>query len=139
MIYIVCGVPGSGKTWVLSHLEKVSKDTSSRVSFVHHDDFIGRPDAFRSEILRWHLGGDHVVADCPLQVRGLLATISAIPVFVIPDPVITAAQYEYRERRAIPKQHLGRIPHMRKLASDYGAFVGDSTNVLKHLKEVLFK
>ncbi len=133
MIYLVCGVPGSGKTWVLSHF----KDT------LHYDQHFNTPRKVYSDkiIKQQRLNPfKDVVADCPLGISEIVAYIRAEgqdiePVFIINTPAIISQQYLKREGRPIPKQHLGRINTMITRAKQYGSYQGTSDAVLQYLKE----
>lgn len=136
-IYLVCGVPGSGKTWVLNQINVLN------VKVIHHDDYLDySPEKYAMllvEALKTH---DKVVADCPLFISAIIATINDInisikPIFIIEDAHTIKTRYEQREHRSIPKQHLSRIPTLVKRAQEYKAFMGTSEQVLNKLKEYL--
>lgn len=133
MIYLICGVPGSGKTWVLSQFKNT----------VHYDQHFNTPRKIYSDkIIKMQRLNPFIdiVADCPLGISEIVSYIRAEgqdiePVFIIAPPEVIATQYYRREGRPIPKQHLGRIATMVQRSKEYGSYCGTSDAVLQYLKE----
>ncbi len=137
LIYLICGVPGSGKTWVCNHFE-------NREHYDHH--FNTPRQAYSQKLVDRAkvLAPEPLIADAPLGISEIIECIriqgiKVVPIFVIQAPEVTKSQYESRTGRPIPKQHLGRIPTMYKRAAEYGAFHGTSDQVLTHLYKLLNK
>jgi hypothetical protein len=136
-VFLVCGVPGSGKSWVLKHF----------VNTMYYDHHFNTPRAEYAAKLAKRAKENptlSVIADCPLGISEIVGHIRALgvevePVFIIAPPEVVAKQYFQREGRCIPKQHLGRIATIRARAVEYQSFSGDSDSVLKYLIEKRLK
>jgi hypothetical protein len=132
-IYLVCGVPGSGKSWVCEKLK-------DKYNYIRHDDYMG--GGYADALSRaTRSGAKTVLADCPFQERKLveeLACQGIDPVcFFIVEPVeVIRKRYEERDLKPIPKQHLTRALSIRLRAIEWQAFFGNSMEVLKHLKDL---
>lgn len=136
-IYLVVGVPGSGKTWVCNQLE-------GAFHLIRHDQFIfvNQPGAYLKEVLK----------QAPIAIRPLLieapfsvseikdplerAGHKVIPIFIIEDDKTLGDRYLKRENRIIPQGHLTRTKTYLNRAKELGAFFGTSNEVLNYLKGV---
>lgn len=134
-IYLVVGVPGSGKSWVCEQLKE-------KFTYVHHDGYIylKRPGAYVQAILEIApTATKPLLTEAPFSVRETLDPLVAagyevIPVYIIEDPDVVAERYANRESKAIPQGHLTRMNTYRMRAQESGAFQGTSSQVLEHLK-----
>lgn len=136
MIYMVVGVPGSGKTWVLDKL-------GDKFDILRHDDFINKnPNSYVNAIV--HLSGiskKPIVIEAPFSVSQTIdplerAGLEVIPVFIVEDEVTLMSRYRAREGRFLPKGHLTRQETYYSRARNGRHFYGTSEEVLKHLKEL---
>ncbi len=133
-VYLLCGVPGSGKTWVAMKLE-------DRFNYFENDDFIGRGD-YGAELIRASRKSEKpILATCPFAERELKERlesngVTVIPVFITEDPHVVKKRYEARELRSIPPQHLTRAVSIKKRAVDWCAIRGTASQVLDELKRV---
>lgn len=138
-IYMVCGVPGSGKSWVCSKL-------THKFRYIAHDDFIpygkdARKEYEKALLAEAKIPGKPVLGDAPFMVSIIINNLRAKgarvkPYFVIESAPITKMRYEEREGKPIPKQHLTRIATMKERAAQYMAPSGSSKEILEMLREV---
>lgn len=131
-IFLLCGVPGSGKTWVAMQL-------IHKFHYFENDDFIGRGD-YGSELIKASRHSERpILATCPFAERELRdrlenSDIKVIPVFIVENAQLIKKRYEARDLKPIPSQHITRAINIKKRAEDWGAFNGTSEEVLKHLE-----
>lgn len=136
-IYLLIGVPGSGKSWVSAQL--------TNFHYVHHDGYIGhinQPKEYVFGILdALKTATKPILAEAPfsisqikdpLEERGL----KVIPVFILEHPHVLHQRYMNREGRNIPQGHLTRQETYRKRAMEWKAFMGTSSDVLKYLQSI---
>lgn len=129
-VYVVCGVSGSGKTWVCKQL-------ADKFCYVPHDEHYSD---HVTVMRRKSLSQDKpMITECPfgerlfcgeLQQKGLRVT----PVFVIEHPDLIASRYHSREKKPISKAAYTRAHTISKRAKEWNAFAGTSQEVLEHLK-----
>lgn len=139
MIYLVVGVPGSGKSLVCENLLRIVGD--GKIDYVHHDLYIGMGgSAYVKEILkhRKHTPTALTLTEAPFSVSlirdPLLEAGEEVETFYIVEPEqIVSDRYLLRESKSIPRGHLTRQNTYWRRAHEEGAFVGTSNEVLKHL------
>jgi hypothetical protein len=138
-IYLVVGVPGSGKSWVCDQLKH-------QFEYVHHDGFIGHiahPEVYVDAILEKAAEATRpLLTEAPFSIRAIKDPLEwaghkVVPVFIIEDPDVVTARYWKREGRHIPKGHLTRMRTYADRARESRAFQGTSSQVLEHLKSKL--
>lgn len=133
-VFLLCGVPGSGKTWVAQKLE-------DKFNYFENDDYIGRGD-FGAELIKESRNSDKpILATCPfaereLRDRLLRNEVEVFPVFIVENPQVIKKRYEAREMRPIPTQHLTRAMNIQKRADEWQAPHGTSSEVLELLRGV---
>jgi hypothetical protein len=129
-VFLVIGVPGSGKTWVCEQL-------TEKFDYVPHDP------GWETHLLRLlkaaRKGDKPVISEVPFGERDLIASlrskgVKVKPIFVVEKPEVAASRYQRREGKPIGKGHLKRAATMAQRAARWGAFSGTSTEVLRHLK-----
>lgn len=132
-IYLVCAVPGSGKTWVCER-------AAHRFTYVPHDSY---PVAsYGSALMQSARTSDKpILAEAPFRISVLIEELKSRgaivkPYFIIESPNTVKSRYEGREHKPIPKQHLTRINTVIARVSQYNAPSGNSAEVLKMLLEV---
>lgn len=130
-IYLLIGVPCSGKSWVCEQL-------SDLFEYVSHDAFMdgGYVEALFDAAKR---ATKPVLAETPFSISQIKNPLEAegcevIAVFIIEDPEVLAERYEARESREIPKGHLTRQNTYTERAEELGAFIGTSEEVFSHLR-----
>lgn len=133
-IYLVVGVPGSGKSWVCDQLK-------DKYNYLKHDDYMKDTPGYIRDAARLAADSEKpVLIETPFSVSqtgGKLLEMGyrVIPVFILESEVTTAERYFKREGKDIPKGHLTRIQTYRERCEEYNAFGGTSEQVLEHLKK----
>lgn len=130
-VYLICGVPGSGKTWVARQLE-------DKFNYIPNDDFIGKD--YIQELFRAARNSDKpVLADCPFGERLVRDELErrgtpVVPVFIVENAQLIKKRYEARDKKPIPSAHITRAINLSKRAEEWRAFYGTSQEVLEHLR-----
>jgi hypothetical protein len=129
-IYLVCGVPGSGKTWVCNQLK-------SLFTYVPHDDF---EKGFHLTALKAAAREKPLLTDCPfgessLRTKLEAANFKVIPYFIVEDLETIKSRYKSRTRRDLPKNQQTRAASIIDRAKEWKAKYGTSEQVLKMLKD----
>lgn len=132
-IYLVCGVPGSGKTWVCEQLR-------GDFLYVSHDDYIGE-DYAKAVLTAAKTAHKPVLADCPFAERILRDRLekggfTVLPYFIVEDGQTVRRRYEARENKPIPSAHITRSISIKTRAEEWRAPFGKSHEVLQMLKKV---
>jgi shikimate kinase len=139
-IYIVAGVPGSGKSWVC---EQLTQD----FQYLRHDGWAQRKTVTNNTYLENYskelvaaslISKKPVLGDCPFAERLLKENLlfhGGHPTFLFltvePDQLIE----RYVERmKPLPKGHLTRARSMNHRAKEWKSFYGSSDDVLTKLK-----
>lgn len=136
-IYLVCGVPGSGKTWVCEQLR-------DKFEYVHHDGYIHlkAPGSYLRAILdaaEW--SSKPLLIEAPFSISNTKDPLEkagheVIPVFIEETDQVLSSRYLAREGKPIPKQHITRKRTYLDRAKTWGSFYGTSEEVLSWLKSV---
>lgn len=131
-VYLLAGVPGSGKSSVCEQLR-------DKFFYVSHDkcgDFLSKVilDISKSQ-------KKPILTDCPFAERKLKDELEAqgldvIPVFIVEDPNVIARRYELREKKPASKATLTRASSILERAREWNAFHGTSDEVLNHLRSI---
>jgi shikimate kinase len=129
-VYLICGVSGSGKSWVCRQLQ----DQYAYLAHdLHYEDHVAATHTLAKHAIR------PVLTECPfgervtreqLEVLG----VKVIPVFVIEPVHIVRKRFEEREKRELPKNVATRAMTIIDRAREWGAFYGSSDDVLTHLR-----
>ncbi len=138
-VILLCGVPGSGKTWVLDRLH------DDKFTIVRNDDYIGHaPGHLAGVVAVCAKGQKPVIVDCPfgerlvkdaLEARGL----EVYPFVIVEDPDVVAERYEAREGKPASKTTLARAYSISARADEWNAPRGTSSEILEHLLELRIK
>lgn len=152
-VYLVCGVSGSGKSWVCRQLKE-------KFSYVPHDKCWSHPTAKPSDgpDPKWGPKGSKsihtdvislvakmsqrpIVTECPFGERQVRTELEAkglkvIPIFVVEEPGVVARRYQSREGKPIPAAAFSRASSIIDRAREWKSFHGTSDQVLEHLKGV---
>jgi gluconate kinase len=126
-VYLICGVPGSGKTWVCRQM-------AHKAYYIPHD--LHYKDHASVLINKSRTSIRPIITECPFAERVLreqleLHSIKVHPIFVVEDPEIIKKRYENRENKRIPKNNLTRAVSIVNRAKEWNAPMGTSTEVLK--------
>lgn len=152
-VILVCGVQGSGKSWICRQL-------TTRFEYVPHDQCWKHPIAKpKNEIdAKWGPPGcvsthlDTIVkrakeADRPLITEVPFAEkklkedlegegLTVVPVFVVEDASTLRKRYWGRERKHLNKSAVTRAEGLPERAAEWKSFAGTSAEVLDHLKHL---
>lgn len=128
-IYLICGVSGSGKTWVCKRLE-------DKFVYVPHDEHYHDQDSVLEKkaieadkpLITESPFGERILKE-KLERRGL----KVIPYFVVTAPHTVAIQYFQREGKPLPKAAYTRASRIVDRAKEWKAFYGSSKEVLQEL------
>lgn len=143
-VWIVAGVPGSGKTWIAKQLAK-------DFTWLPQEDYISKEKgespiaSQRDAIIEAAKTSDKpILSESPFMISILIKELRAKgltvhPVFVIEPEWLIKRRYEAREKKPIPKQHLTRVATVKNRAREYGVFHGSSDQVLKFFQDRLQK
>ena len=131
-VYLVCGVPGSGKTWVCNQL-------TESFTYVPHDDDLKSPHRRAMLKARLYCAERIPLTDCPFAERELRLSLEAFgfivkPYFIIEHPDICAARYFTREGKQLAKSSLTRAVTILQRAREWNAPCGTSEEILALLK-----
>jgi dephospho-CoA kinase len=131
-IYLVCGVPGSGKTWVCNQLK-------DKFDYINHDNYKKNYALILKSAASY--SKKPILADCPFAERALRDELvksgyKVIPVFIIEDPSVSKQRYETRDKKPYPQSFLTRAKTIENRAKEWDAFAGTSKQVLEHLKNI---
>lgn len=125
-IILICGVPGSGKTWACKQVE-------DKYWYVPHDDF-PVADYHKALLKAARMGDKPILGECPFRVSVLIEELRDAggivhPYYIVEDEATTIKRYEARTDKTIPKMHL---TNLRKYAERGPSFT--SEDMLKYLK-----
>lgn len=132
-VILLCGVPGSGKTWIMDQLQ-------DKFWCVPNDDYIGLPRARTAKILEGWKSPLPLLIDCPFGERVLREEIEALgfhvtPMFVIESPAVIARRYEAREGKLPTQAMLTRAETIKLRCAEWDGQGGTSKEVYEILRE----
>lgn len=137
-VYLVVGIPGSGKSWVCEQL-------AEEFSYARHDDFIKAHDTYLEAIVHTaSTSKKPVLAEAPFSITQTKDPLEAqgfevIPVFILEEPGVVAQRYENDPKRdgsPLPAGHVSRLRTYAQRAQEWGSFSGTADEVLEFLKSV---
>ncbi len=135
-VILLCGVPGSGKTWVMRQLPE-------RFCTIHNDDYIGHAREHLAAVVDEAAKGSRpVVVDCPFAERGFRDALEALglevyPFFIVEPPEVVAQRYEAREGKPASAATLTRARTIADRAREWGAPMATADETLRHLLELV--
>lgn len=128
-IHLLCGVPGSGKTWVGTQL--------SKFNWVPHDDH--DVSKYHTELIRAaKTSTKPVLAEAPFRISTLIKQLEGAGLKVktyyitAPEKVIRD-RYQKRSKKPFPKQH---STNLRRYDSKQWDVRGTSGQIFDELKKV---
>lgn len=139
MIYLLVGVPCSGKSWVADQVRE-------KVLYLEHDAYIGSKfhvEDYLEDILELApISAKPLLIETPFSVSSYIGPLiqAELPyklLYICEDRYTLADRYMEREDKDIPKGHLSRNRTYIERALATGDFVGTSEEVLKELKRLL--
>jgi cytidylate kinase len=130
--YLICGVSGSGKSWVCRQLV-------TKFHYIPHDEH------YRDHVQVVHRAAvtedKPIITECPFGERILRSQLEAFgveirPYFVIEHPAIIARRYYEREKKILPKAAETRASTILSRASEWRAPWGTSAEILQMLQRL---
>lgn len=135
IVYMVCGVPGSGKSWVCEQL-------TDKFIYISHDLYLKDlvPEIVKQSI-RSDIGNKPFLIDCPFGERKLRESLEelnfeVIPLFIIEDPETVKRRYEARENKPFSKSNYTRCTTIAERAIEWNAVSDTSEGILVYLREL---
>lgn len=130
-IYLVAGVPASGKSWLCRQL-------TGQFDHVAHDDYIGK-DYVGEITKRGHAAGKPLLIETPFSVSKIREPLQqsgfdVTTLYVQEKSAELARRYKERAGLNLPTGHLTRQETYAQRAKTEGAFIGSSTDVLNRLR-----
>ncbi len=135
-VVLLCGVPASGKTWVMKQL-------TGKYTPVQNDDYIAHNKAYLAEVVTHAaLGKLPVLVDCPFgerELKGLLESrgLKVYPFFIVEPAEEVAQRYARREGKPASKSTLTRAATIADRANEWSAPQGTSAEILERLRELV--
>lgn len=132
-VILLCGVPASGKTWVMSHL-------SGKYKCINNDDYIGKN---RDQIItdvKNSAKESPVIVDCPFAERERREKLESVgltvkPVFIVESPNVINNRYLSREGKPATQSTLTRASTILDRAREWEAPYGTSSEILAMLRD----
>lgn len=127
-VYLLFGVPCSGKSWVISHLPRTC------YRYVSHDASSSRTSLVRTCAME--AAGDRpVIVDCPFDERNLRfdlenAGLSVIPVCVLAPAPVVNRRYMARNGVPAPANVLTRATTIHQKVDEWVCYAGESDEIL---------
>ena len=129
IVYLVCGVPGSGKTWVCEQLRH-------KFNYVAHDDHL--KDLVGAILRSSASSSAPTITECPFAEREMRIKLTmhgfqVRPIFIVEDPDTVRSRYMAREGREPHRGALTRADSIGARAREWQAPYGTSTEMLAYL------
>ncbi len=129
-VYLICGVPGSGKTWVCEQLQ-------DKFAWLPHD--LHYDDHVEATVMLAHHSSKPVITECPFGETATREKLEAMgckvtPIFIVEQPQVVKRRYEKRTGKELPRNVATRSVTILERAHEWGALHGTSEEVLNHLK-----
>lgn len=138
--YLVCGVPGSGKSWVCNQVKH-------KLAYVHHDLFIGMagPTYVNAIISVSKKTDKPLLIEAPFSISQIKEPLEKAGIQV--KPVVIAEKEDVYKQRYMndPKRvknithlsgHMTRTKTYLQRAKEFGWFSGTSQEVLEYLQRI---
>ncbi len=137
-VILLCGVPASGKTWVIKRLK-------DRFATVENDQYIAHGKNYLSDVVEHAARGKlPVIVDCPFGEREFKVALESrglevYPFFIVESPLVIAQRYQVREGKPASKNILTRADSIGARAEEWGVPHGTSDEILEHLRELVIR
>lgn len=128
-IFLVVGVPGSGKTTLCSKLIQ-------KYEYLPHDDFESEISYIKAANRLQQIATKPLLLEAPFSVSIYTEALEVIPVFIIEEDAVVSDRYFNRDKKPIPKGHLTRQCTYKKRATELNAFFGTADQVFRHLDDL---
>lgn len=128
-IYLLCGVPGSGKTWVATQL--------NQFSYVPHDKY-PVADYHKHLLASARHSNKPVLGEAPFRISVLVDHLkdqgAEVKTYYISEPeIVVKSRYEARDKKDIPKQHLTNLKRYNEREWDVK---GNAHSILSALRNI---
>ena len=136
-VHLLCGVPGSGKTWVANKLT-TSSHNEARFMYIPHDEH--QVDQYYLYLVQAAKRGTvPVLAEAPFRVSVLIEELERFGLevktyYITDDESVIKARYEARSHKPFPKQHSSNLARYNARQWDVR---GTSDQILNHLKGLI--
>lgn len=132
-VYLLCGVPASGKSWVADQVK-------DKFTYIPHDKYT-RHELLLRAISEINKNEKNVLIDCPFDERTLRTElesygIEVLPIFIVESPDLIYSRYMKREGKPPAQNVLTRALSIRHKIEEWSAASGTSEEILKYLKDV---
>ncbi len=132
LVYLICGVSGSGKTWVCKQL-------TDKFEYIAHDDHYANHAFIVAEVSK--KGTKPIITECPFGERPFRDQLVGYglevkPYFVVESPDVIARQYLLREGKPISKSAYSRAGSIMNRVHEWMAPFGNSAEVLELLRAI---
>ncbi len=130
-LYLICGVPGAGKTWVCKQLV-------GKYAYVPHDSHLDGTLIAQCK-LKANTGDKPLVTECPfgetvMRAKLIAAGFTVHPVFIVEPLRVVKERYESRKSgQKIGQGHATRAVSIEKRAKEWNAPYGTSQEILEYL------
>lgn len=129
-VFLICGVSGSGKSWVCRQL-------SNKFNYIPHDEHFNDDLA---KVLSEKDNGKPFITECPFGERVLKSQLEwagfkVRPYFVYEKPFTVYKRFIEREGKEPSKAVMTRAATIKKRIDEWKAPHGSSEELLKMLKE----
>lgn len=134
-VILLCGVPGSGKTYVASQL-------TSKYNYQEQDDI--HPNEFYDKIIyEASMGNKPVLLTCPFNERAIREKLEhkgleVVPVFIVETPEVVKERYYKREGKYPKPNVVTRATTIMNKVKEWDASFGTSEAILEYLKALSF-
>lgn len=129
-LYLICGVSGSGKTWVCKQLVE-------RYHYIPQDEHFD--DLLEVITQEATVPGNPIITECPFGERSFrenaeAAGLSVFPYFIVETPEVCAERYLKREGKPIQMSAYSRASTIINRAIEWDAPMGTSHEILGMLQ-----
>ena len=129
-LYLICGVPGAGKTWVCNQLKY-------KYTYLPHDDY--KKTFVQAVINAACTSARPLISECPFgetEVTEQLGFkgITVYPYFIVESPHIVSNRYFKREGKPLYKGAITRATTIKDRAIEWDCPFGTAQEILELLK-----
>lgn len=134
LLFLICGSPGSGKTWVCT------RAATFGFNYVPHDDHING-DLIGALKEAAEENSKPLLTECPFGERQLKADLEAAgfevkPIFVFEPLSVVSQRYKSRTGKELTQAMKTRAVTIKKRIDEWEAPHGSSEQVLQYLKDL---
>jgi hypothetical protein len=132
-LYLLCGVSGSGKTWVCKKL-------TNKYNYVPHD--LNFANIYQAISIAASKSSNPIITECPFGERIQREALEklgfeVIPLFIVLDSDLAALRYFEREGKKIYKSAYKRATSIVNRALEWKAQFGSSKEIFDHLNNLI--